>query len=579
MLKKLNRSFIIYLTISSLLFIFIFRDLVFNISTNLIDWRDYALLVWVINHFVDVIKNLEFNNIFNGNSFYPLKGTLLFSDLLWPQTIISLFFSVFTKNIVTQFNLTFLSTLLLNSISIYLFWKTIFKKQTNILFASFLTNFSPFFFLQLSHFQMISYWPFFFALSYLFKNKKNLKDNLFVGLFLSIQFYAAVYWAIFLLTVIGIYFLVQLIRKKEFVNILKSIITIGVFFLILVGPILFKYLQVKKAYKINRNYSEYVNYSAQMSDYFFNGSYHSFISDSKIFGKINRLNHHSIGEIAGSPSLVVIFLSLIGILIIQKNKEQLFFSVSIKEKDLFFLLLTLTGLIFSLGPRLSFNGNYLAIPLPFSLALKYLIIFDPIRATARFSALFYIGLIYFSVKGLSKLSNKINIKNFLIMPLALVIFLLEIVPINYRTESNQYYPKVYKEIEKECANDKVLLEYPFEQDNKDSNIVTNLKYKASQLPASLNHRCNLVNGYAGFDPQEYSNYIINFNTALRATDSALLVDTITQKDIDFIKVNKKYLSNDKLQQLDKIDFYNKFGTIIYDDKEFSLIKIEKNYNE
>jgi hypothetical protein len=573
MFKKIDKYFTGYFFISFLLFLFVFRDLILNISTNLIDWRDYAYVVWVINQAIGNFQEFGANGLFNGNAFYPLEGVLLFSDLLWPQALITFFYSLFTTNIITQFNLMFLTTLGLNTVAIYFFWSSQFKKKNNIFLASLLTNFSPFFFLQLSHFQMISYWPFFFSLGFLFKEKKEFKQLVLIGLFTAIQFYAAVYWAVFLLTAIAIYYFVRLIKKDSILSLLKELFSIGFIFLILVGPIYLKYSQVRQAYNIERGYHEYVTYSAHLSDYLFNWPYRSFLSETKLFTKLNSYNNHWSGEIAGSASLIVYLTSLIGIFLVKKNKNNLSINISLKERDLFFLLLTLVGLFFSLGPRLSFNGTYLAVPLPFALALKYLVIFDPIRATARFSALFYIGLFYFSTKGLSKINRK---KSLLIIFIALFIFFLEVIPLNYRTEANNYYSDVYQIIEDDCSQNKVLLEYPFNQDSDGADVATNLKYKASQLTASVNHNCNLVNGYAGFDPEEYVNYINAFNTALQSTNSAQLKIIIENQEIDFIKVNKEYLSDDKLQQLDNISFDKQFGRQLENNDQFLLIDTSLN---
>jgi len=574
MFKKPDKFFFIYFLISVSIFSFIFRDHIINISTNLIDWRDYAYVVWVINQAINNFKELGSNGIFNGNAFYPNENILLFSDLLWPQTLITTIFKLFSKNIILQFNLTFFTTILLNIVSIYLFWKTIFKKKQSVLFASILTNFSPFFFLQLSHFQMISYWPFFFALSFLFKNKKTIKETFLIGLFLSIQFYAAVYWSIFLITVIGIYYFVKLIKKDQIVDNTKSLILIGMIFIILAGPILFKYLQNQKAYSIHRNYSEYVEYSAQISDYFFSNSYNSAVSNSKLFKKINSFNNHPGGERAGSPSVLITFLFLIGIAVIKKNKKEWSINFSIKEKDLFFILLALIGLIFSLGPRLLFNGNYLAVPLPFSLALKYLIIFDPIRATARFSALFYIGAFYFATKGLERINKKNNI---ILISILCLIYLLELLPLNLKSEYNNYYSHPYALIEKDCSKGAVLLEYPFDQNFEEANVITNLKYKASQLTASVKSTCDLVNGYAGFDPDDYTNYIATFNKYLNSTDSAKLQQTIAEKNVSFIKINKKDLSQESMKKINNIEMINNFGKTMFEDNNYLLI--ETNLNE
>ncbi|MDO8638702.1 MAG: hypothetical protein Q7R43_03940, partial [Candidatus Daviesbacteria bacterium] len=101
---------IIYLSYFFIMFflaLFIFRSLVFNITKNLPDWNDYPYITWTIFQNADHVKNLQFDGFFDANAFYPFKGTLLFSDLLLPQSLIVILISYFTANPVLSFNILF----------------------------------------------------------------------------------------------------------------------------------------------------------------------------------------------------------------------------------------------------------------------------------------------------------------------------------------------------------------------------------------------------------------------------------------------------------------------------------------
>src|SRR5258708_1707423 len=97
-------QFVLFFTPLLLLTIFIFRSLLFNLSTNLLDWFDYPLMVWTIFQNVEHLRNLSLNGFFNSNIFYPFQGSLLFSDLLLTQSLMALPLSFFFQNKILVFN-------------------------------------------------------------------------------------------------------------------------------------------------------------------------------------------------------------------------------------------------------------------------------------------------------------------------------------------------------------------------------------------------------------------------------------------------------------------------------------------
>src|SRR3989344_2048601 len=259
--------FLFFLT----LFAFVFRSLLLNLSSALIDWRDYSLMLWIIFQHIDKIIHLNFTNYFSTNAFFPHPYSLLFSDLLLPQALLTLPLYLLSNNLVLSFNIVFVLTFILNYFSSFLFWKLLFKKDSLAFFGSILLVFSPFFHMELSHFQMMSYWPFLFALYFLFRNEtiRRKLNIILIGLFLSIQFLSSVYLAIFLITTIVFYFLISLVSNKKLKLDLINFVLIFSIFILLCGFFIKGYSDMKQAYYLKRNLEEYINYSAQISDYVF----------------------------------------------------------------------------------------------------------------------------------------------------------------------------------------------------------------------------------------------------------------------------------------------------------------------
>lgn len=542
----------------------LFHPLLLDLGSKLVDWFDYPYYVWTIYQNIEHFNSLQFSNFFTTNAFFPLQGTLLFSDLLLPQSALAWVFSWFFSNSILVFNLTFLSTLFLNGAAIYSFWKTIFKQKSLIFIASLFLTFSPFFFSQLSHFQMISYWPTFFVLALLLNKKNSLIQSIVIGLLLIVQFLASVYLFIFLATAYLIWYVLNFNHHKlHFLSLILLTVCLS--------PFIKSYLQVRDAYQMSREYGEYVTYSAHATDYIFT-PYQTTASTSLLGKKWNQYNNHSVGERAASLGILVSVLVVLGLFSYKNNRQSFSLSFKTTKLNLFFLSLLLGGFLFSLGPRLSVNGDYTSIPLPYAVLLKIFPIFEPIRATGRWSFLFYIGATYFAVLGLQKLSEKLSFKaKAIVTILVLVIFALEMIPFGSKYAAKSFSPTVYQNISDICHNgSRVLLEYPLNQTSKGANIATNLSYKTTQLLASLSHGCNLVNGYAGYDPKEYQYLENKLSQALGAGDEALFFGTVKKQGTSLIKLNKNDAGDDTSLIVEKWLKTNSQFEILFEDDSYLL---------
>lgn len=549
---KINSFFIISTIFFSLLTIFIFRSLVFNLSTHLPDWNDYPLYVWTMFQNIQHMKNGSLDGVFDGNIFYPFKGVMLFTDLFLPTSVIGFPLYLLTNNIILTFNIIFFITLFLNIISVFVFWKNYFSSKWLLFFTTLTTAFSPYLFLNTGHFQMISFWPMFFGMAFLFKKQFTLRNALIIGVFIGIQFLVSVYLSIFMLFALGLWYVIEIwqirkVKPKLLTVIRHSFLVLLAFFLI-TGLFVFKYIQVKNSYNIVRPLWEYVIYAAQPTDYLF-AHYNSLLSSTSFIEKWNSFSQHA--SSAQFPGLVLLILSIIGMFIYQKSRAGGSFSFSLSANNIFFIILLISGYIFSLGPRLSVNGTYIGIPLPYSLVLKIIPLFEPIRADVRWSFFFYFSLVYFAALGLQKLFFYYKKEAVLGIVLS-ALYIFEIVPIVKTTETKDYYPFSYNILAKRCKNNpQVVLEYPMTQDKKDANIITNLTYRTQMMMATMNHGCNIVNGYSGYIPQDYERYENELYTAVTALDEEQFWKLLKQREVNFFKLNKNEIYQNKKDQIEK----------------------------
>ena len=563
----MSKKFLIYLGSFIIILFFVFRNLLLNLSTNLLDWRDYPFIIWVISQNVTHIKTFDLVHFFETNAFYPHKLTALFTDILLPQSAMYLPFFTLTNNPILSLNLVFIITFILNFVSSFLFWKLIFKKDITAFLGSLFLIFSPFFHMELSHFQMMSYWPFLFALYFMFKSRSDNKksDPVIIGLLLSIQFLTSVYLSVYLICSILFFFLIEYLYKRD-KHIFYKLFAIFFFFSLTSGVFIKGYLDMKNFYYVKRDIKEYITYSANLSDYIFTSTINSLIHKSDIMQIWNKADKN-LGGHSSFPGFLVFILSTLAIFKISKAKNSPSIILELSQDKAFFLILIIIGFVFSLGPRLTFNGNYAHIPLPYSAILKFIPIAEATRVPSRWSFLFFFGLIYFSLVTLNKLSSKTFHK--FILSSVFVIFLLEYLPLNIQSVKDSYINSDYQIIKNVCSKEKkVLLELPLTHLNAYPNIIEGLRYVTVMELSSTYHGCLLVNGYSGYDLPD--NFLLSdvLEGYIKNQEMQRFVNELRKRNIDYVKFNQYYFI--KELKLPVYEFVNAIAT------ESGVEKISQN---
>ena len=537
-MKKTILFFLIFL---ALLF-FIFRSLILNLSTNLPDWLDYALMVWIIFQNTSKIFALNFNNFFDTNAFYPHQNTLLFSDPLLPQSLIAFPFQLLTNNLILSFNIVFLLTFILNYFGAFLLWRVIFKNNLIAFIGSLLVVFSPFFHLEFSHFQSLSFWPFLFGLYFIFKNEqtKNVGNLLFAGLFLAIQFLAGAYLAFFLTLTIVIFYLIKFLTREKLTPLFKNGLIIFAVFIIIDGVFIKGYIDTQKAYQIKRDIREYITYSAHLSDYVFTTKINSFLHQSPIMEKWNQFDKNQWGGKTSFSGFLLTGATLAGLFTLLKKKNEIVLSLTLDKQKAFFFSLLIIGFLFSLGPRLNFNGNYAHIPLPYNFVLKTIPFIEAVRVPSRWSFLFYLALVYFSLTYLKKLNLSPSKPVFL--GVVMILFFIEYVPLNLSTHQEQYINKKYTMLKDICSVKKqVLLEIPVTHLDVAQGIGEGVNYISKVQLSSTYHGCNLLNGYSGYDLPAIFDLRDKLYRAIENYDTNTFVAQLKENQVDILKINQEFL--------------------------------------
>ena len=574
----MSRIKIIFLIVPILLVFFYWKNTLFNISDHLYDWNDTLYFIWLIQNTIHNVTSFDFNHLYETTAMYPFKFSLSFGEQFLFPSLIALLISQFNQNPIFQLNFLLVLNHILIFVSFYLLVSLFVKNFWSKIISSFYFSFSPYFFAQLVHFQMVFFWPLLLSLFFLFKDKDSKKTGkknlLFSGLFLGIQFMSSVYLGTMGLLAIVLFFAIRLFFERKFISLAKQAVILLIVFLLTAGISIYGYMLAKKEYGGKRDIREFIIYSAHLSDYIFPvRNQTSFLYQNPIFVRWNSLDHHNLGEKAsfiGILPSVIIFLYLLRC---KKDKNILCLSVNLNKFTLFLVTLGVISFIFSLGPRLNVNGSYLHIPLPYHLVLMNFSLIEFLRALARWFSMVSLTTALLIALGLDKffesLTKKISPKSiFVIGLLIFILFIIEFYPKPLSVSSKQWWDKSYEYMKSElCINKRpAVLEYPFVYRNYDGNIIKDLQYKMVILLASTQHSCKILSGFSGYEPPEYIKIKEQLdNNGLDENDLKLM----RKLGFNYIKLNKFAISEEERISLPK--GLNDFGLEnVYQDENVNI---------
>lgn len=571
--------YVLFILLSILLF---WSNILTNLNTHLISWYDEAFIIWVFQNNIEHFLNLDLKSLYETNGMYPFKHSLLFSDGFFVQSVIVMFLRLFTQNIISQFNLLLVINHILIFLSSLLLFRQIFKKIEPAILSSFFITYSPFYFTQIGHLQMISFWPILFSLYFLVKlfNDTSLKFLFLSGIFVGVQLLSSLYLG--LMSYLVIFLFIFVLAEVSFIKKLKYYLTIVAISAFIATPSILGYILINQTYHPKREYREFLVYSAHLSDYLFPyPRQDSILYTSSFFQKWDTLRHHSVGESAAFLGFGPMILSIIYFLPkIKKNiqKKNIHWNIIFKldKLSLFGILIIIIGFIFSLGPRLWVNGEYTHLPLPYDFLLKIFPPLEIIRAVARWFFLVILGISVILGLGFMRLERKIPEKSYLtkfLLLITLVIFFIEFWSKPFPIFKEEWMTPAYEFLSNNICRKPagVLLEYPLTYRNWDGDIIKNLRYRSLILLASTQHKCKILSGYTGFEPQPYVEIKQEFDNGFSKED----IELIRKLEINYVKFNLDAITKDEIHLIEKNNLFNNFE-IMYQDKNTLIFKVLNN---
>ena len=309
-------------------------------------------------------------------------------------------------------------------------------------------------------------------------------------------------------------------------------------------------MSVQQLYHPSYEQGQYVSYSAHITDYFLVLPNDSILNRHVIRPIIGAFNNHNTGETAGFVGfmpLIIVGMLLIGRL---RNTHGINFRLRKSGLGYWLMLLIILSFVFSLGPRMNWNGRYLVIPLPYMFILKHVPFAGIMRALARwyFVIIFSTGILtILGLEGLRKNLKNVFLKKWL-LPVFFILYLLEFYPTAAKANRGSWWQPSYQKVRQICErNPGAMMEYPFEYRAQNNNALRNLSYKTGILLASMEHDCEILSGFSAYEPKKFLEYQRYFQERNFDRSSMKLLNDLKFKYIKFNldsmnRNEKKYIS-------------------------------------
>jgi hypothetical protein len=179
---------------------------------------DPLLNTWTLAWDVHKLASLDLGGLFDANNFYPQKKTLLYSEHLMTQALISFPVNRLTGNPILAYNFAFLLSLILSAFGVYLLVRRLTGSSASGILGGLIYAFNPFLSAHYYQIQVITAFGIPFAFYFLhryFEDGLKVRDLLGFTAFYILQCWANGYYALYLTLFAAIWILVQAVVHKS----------------------------------------------------------------------------------------------------------------------------------------------------------------------------------------------------------------------------------------------------------------------------------------------------------------------------------------------------------------------------
>ena len=376
----------------------IFWPLICRLSTALHDRFDTMLNTWILTWQAHELIRAPLA-LFNAPIFHPLPDMLALSEIIWPAAPMTVPILAASGNPILVYNLTFLGTVFLAAVGMYLLAFHVTRNRGAALLAGLFYAFSPYQFGHIPQVQLLSIGWLPLTLLYLdrFWAKGRRHDGLMLALFMAAQTLSTFYYGFQVVLVVGIYVLVRLLLQPRPPTLrrLGRLLPWLALSALLILPFALPYLRVRTELGLERSLAEAADSGANLAEFFLPRN------DNPIYPAVLRALVPGAGDLF--PGVIGGLLAMLGLIIWPKVRSSSHLS------RIYLIVLALTAWILALGPRLKLsNSKPTEIGLPFAWLFQHVPGMTVIRAPGRFSVTLYLVLALAVAAGAAWLLSRIR---------------------------------------------------------------------------------------------------------------------------------------------------------------------------
>ena len=377
----------------------IFWPLIYRLGTALHDRFDTMLNTWILTWQAHELIRAPLS-LFNAPIFHPLPDMLALSEIIWPAAPMTVPILAASGNPILVYNLTFLGTVFLAAVGMYLLALHVTRNRGAALLVGLFYAFSPYQFGHVPQVQLLSIGWLPLTLLYLdrFWATGRRRDGLMLALFMAAQTLSTFYYGFQVVMVVGFYVLACLLREPKHAQVrrLGQILPWFALAALLILPLALPYLRVRADLGLERSITEATHSGASLAAFFLPRS------DNPIYPAALRSLVPGAGDLF--PGVVGSLLALLGLIVwprIRNGHSYL--------SQIYLIVLGLVSWVLALGPRLKLsNSQPTNINLPFAWVFEHIPGMTVIRAPGRFSVTIYLVLALAIAAGAAWLIGRIR---------------------------------------------------------------------------------------------------------------------------------------------------------------------------
>ncbi len=395
----------------------LFWPLLGHLADGLHDRSDTTLNTWIIAWQAHILPTAPLA-LFNAPIFWPLPNTLALSEILWPIAALAVPWLAATRNPVFVYNLFFLTAFPLAGMSAYLLALRVTGRRLPAFLAGLIYAFSPHQFGHLSQLQLLSIAWLPLTLLYLdrFWTARRPRDGFLFALCAVFQTLSAFYYGFQVVLAVALYLAVRLLvglwswarmgskaarrpwrptaRGLSWLALIPWVGLAG----IVIAPFTVPYLQIRSTLGLERSLDEALQSAATLAEW---------VQPPAANPLYRIIPGLASAEGGLFPGFTVLALAAVGLMAGRSRAAADTGRPPIGRS--YWLLLALSAILLSLGPRLKLNAaDNGGLILPFGWLYTHLPGMTVIRAPGRFGNSAFLALALLAGLGATRIGQAIS---------------------------------------------------------------------------------------------------------------------------------------------------------------------------